>query len=142
MLVLECCASVSVDLRDKKCMCDGCSQHRTLHLLLDRSFKKWMRCWLLVAFSCFTVTCSFTSCLASSCFVTLYIRTMVDSLTKKRVCCMAELNAFRSQRTSLDRCKRSNTIKKKKKGNQVRLNRGKIPPTLPTTTYLLLKRHE
>lgn len=115
MLVLECCASVSVDPRDKKCMCDGCSQHRTLHLLLDRGFKKWMRCWLLVAFSCFTVTCSFTSCLASSWLVTLYIRTMVDSLTKKRVCCMAELNAFRSQRCGLDRCKRSNTIQKKKK---------------------------
>lgn len=36
-------------------------------------------------------------------------------LDKKRVCCMAELNAFRSQRTGLDRCKRSNTIKKKKR---------------------------
>lgn len=60
-------------------------------------------------------------------------------LDKKRVCCMAELNAFRSQRTSLDRCKRSNTIKKKKKRESGKAESRKDPSDSSHNNVFIVK---
>lgn len=52
---------------------------------------------------------------------------------------MAELNAFRSQRTSLDRCKRSNTIKKKKKRESGKAESRKDPSDSSHNNVFIVK---